>query len=235
MQQHIGRARRLQRSEGADGRLVTERADDRFVLEPLLEEVVAAHGEQISQAEELSADLPVPPGEGSQVLHALEIAPRRIDRRLEHHVAHHRGGVGHVGVEIGVGLGVLLRQACEGALGDGGVVVHDDRTAIVGRMEDALAGQNLEAVVEEVQIVDDALGHHPEQVGRQRHAEAGHDLFCRRRAADDVTAFEHQRLEPRAGQDRTAGQAIMARADDDRVVALRHPRLRPFVAYFAVI
>ena len=50
----------------------------------------------------------------------------------------------------------------------------------------------------------------------------GEDLFGDRGAADDVPALEDQHFAAGARQVRGGGQAVVARADDDRVVLRRH-------------
>ena len=48
--------------------------------------------------------------------------------------------------------------------------------------------------------------------------EAGHRLLGDRGAAEHLAAFEHQRTQPGAREIGAAGQAVVAAADDDRVV-----------------
>ena len=48
-------------------------------------------------------------------------------------------------------------------------------------------------------------------------------LLGDRGAADEAAALEHQHVEPRLGEVRRVGQAVVASADDDRVVGVRCP------------
>ena len=88
-----------------------------------------------------------------------------------------------------------------------------------------LAGDHLQAVVGELQVADDLGPEHAGDVGRGRHPAARRalriDLLGHGAAADDGPALEDERPQSRVREIERRGQAVVACADDDGVVAHR--------------
>ena len=72
----------------------------------------------------------------------------------------------------------------------------------------------------QVQLADDLGPEQADDVREDREAEAREDLLGHRGAAEDVALLEDERLEAGPREVRRADQAVVAAADDDRVVAL---------------
>ena len=70
----------------------------------------------------------------------------------------------------------------------------------------------------QIELADDLRPQQRDDVRADGEMEAGKDLFGDRRAAEHVAALEHEHLPPGAGQICGRGQAVVAAADDDRVV-----------------
>src|SRR5206468_1241653 len=83
------------------------------------------------------------------------------------------------------------------------------------------------AVFRKLELADDLGPQQRHDVGEDREAEPGDDLIREGRAAEDVTTLEHQDLEPGSGEVRRVHQPVVAAADHDRVVPLRHSDLPP--------
>ena len=136
VQQHIGGARGLGAGEGADRGVVGEHRLDHVALEPLRQVVVGGLGEQVDDAVELGADLAVLPGDLGRLLQVRPVAAGRVDRRLEQKRADDLERFLQIGVEGGVGLGILPGEA--GEVGLGGLRHRPRRSA--GRR--STSGQN---------------------------------------------------------------------------------------------
>jgi hypothetical protein len=77
-------------------------------------------------------------------------------------------------------------------------------------------------VLGQLQLADDLGEQQADDIRRDGEPEPGHDLLGHRRAAEHVPTLEHDRPEPGPCQVRGAHEAVVAPADDDRVVALGH-------------
>ena len=91
------------------------------------------------------------------------------------------------------------------------------------RGERAVEGQDVEAMPRQLELADDLRAEQRHDVREDRESEAREDLLGDRRAAEDVALFEDQGLHPGPGEIRGADEAVVAAADDDRVVALGQP------------
>src|SRR3954447_19711922 len=218
MQQHVGRARRLGGGEGTDRGVVAEDRLNDVALEPLREVVVGRHRQEVDNAVELTADIPVAPQELGALLHVAPVALGRIDRRLEQQLADVLERLLQVGVELGIDLGVLLGEAGELLLRLLHVVREDDAVPVVERREQVVRRQHLEAELPELQVRDDARVQDTHHVGEDRGAEAGRDLLGHGRPADDVAALEDEDLQPGLGEVAAAHQPVVTGPENDRVV-----------------
>ena len=75
-------------------------------------------------------------------------------------------------------------------------------------------------MLRQLELADDLGAQQAHDVREDREAEAREELLGDGRAAEDVAPLEDERLHPGAGQVGGADQAVVAAADDDRVVAL---------------
>ena len=73
-----------------------------------------------------------------------------------------------------------------------------------------------------LELADDLGPQQRHDVGEHREAEPGDDLLGEGCAAEEVTTLEHQDLEPGSGEVGRVHQPVVAAADHDRVVPLRH-------------
>ena len=117
-----------------------------------------------------------------------------------------------------IGLGIeprMPRDLTERAR----VVVHAPEVITAGhRRERAIERQNLEAVAREIEVADDLGPEQGDDVRADGEFESRKDLFGDRGAADEVPAFEDEHFSAGARQICGGGEAVVARADHDRVV-----------------
>src|SRR5205085_3016202 len=97
--------------------------------------------------------------------------------------------------------------------------------AVGQRGECALERQDLQPVARKLELSDDLRPQQAHDVGEHREAKAWEHFLAHRRAADALAAFEDQHFASCAREIGGTGEAVMAAADNDRVVAL-HARLR---------
>ena len=98
------------------------------------------------------------------------------------------------------------------------VVAEQQVVAVTGRVERRRHHQRQEPVLDQVELVDDLRPEQAQRVGERRELEPGHQLLGDRRAADEVALLEDQGAQPRLGEVAGVDQAVVAAADDDRVV-----------------
>ena len=87
----------------------------------------------------------------------------------------------------------------------------------VAEFRKAAALDDLEPVLVQLQVLDDAWIEQAHRVGGDRVAEAGVKLLGHRGAADQLAAFDHVHAQSRHGEIGRASQAVMAGTDDDDV------------------
>src|SRR6187551_452237 len=119
-------------------------------------------------------------------------------------------------VAVGVGgiqpLDVLARKATS---------PRHEIIAVPGQEIVALAEHDLQAVPLQFHVADDLGLQQADGVARRRIPEARQELVGNRCAADFVRRFQYGDLHPLAGQVEGAGEAIVAGADDDRILGHR--------------
>ena len=135
---------------------------------------------------------------------------------------------GHLDHELAVllvGLGVAQAPAPE--LADRpAVVVDPPQVVVLERRERAVEGQDVEAVLRQVELADDLGAEQADDVARDAEPEAREDLLGHRRAAEQVALLEDDGLQAGPGEVGGADEPVVTAADDDRVVAAR-PRAPP--------
>ncbi len=75
-----------------------------------------------------------------------------------------------------------------------------------------------EAVLGQLQLVDDVGPEQRQRIGEGGEPEAGMQLFGDGRSAHEVAALDDQGFQPGPGQVGAVGEAVVASADDDGVV-----------------
>ena len=101
------------------------------------------------------------------------------------------------------------------------VVAEQQVVAVAGRVEVARHHQRHEPVLDQVELVDDLGPQQAQRVGERGEREPGPQLLGDGRAADERALLEDERPQAGLGQVRRVGQAVVAAADDDRVVRRR--------------
>jgi hypothetical protein len=132
-----------------------------------------------------------------------------------------------------VRLGIADRMAAQRFPRAVVIVVIDDPFALrIGRRINVI-GDDLQPVARQIKEAKNLRPQQRADIGAGRIGEAGIDLFRHRGAADLLAPFQHQDLQlvgavllPTLGEIGGAGEAIMAAADDDRVIALLHRAVR---------
>jgi hypothetical protein len=88
--------------------------------------------------------------------------------------------------------------------------------------EGTVEREDFEAVAREIEFANDFGAEEGDYVGAFGEEEAGNDFFRDGGAAENVAAFEDENLFAGFGKIRGVDKAIVAAADDDCVVMLRH-------------
>ena len=226
VQQHVGGAGRARPEERADDAARRLGALERIELEPLVEQVGRGLRHELGDPVELRfAQARAVLAELQQ---AAQVAPAER-RRIGRHEAEHRldrlGGARHHARILVGGLGIARRVAVDLAARQVVVVPGGEVVAVVQRRDGARQRQDLEAVPRQFEVADDLGPQQADHVRELGEAVAREDLLGDRGAADDVAPLEHHDLLARAREVGAGDQAVVARADDDRVVACRRPSL----------
>ena len=101
----------------------------------------------------------------------------------------------------------------------------DYRASVGSRSERAhIRPDERQAVTLQTQLLDDRRPQPPDRVGQRRNAGAGCQLRCCGGPADGLAPLQHDRPQPRTTQVGGRHQAVVATANDDRVVAVRGHR-----------
>ena len=126
---------------------------------------------------------------------AEDVRRRVVEQRLDR-LAH---PVEVVVVAV-VGVGVVRRVPADLLEVLAVVVAEQQVVAVAGRVERRRHHQRQEAVLDQVELVDDLRPQQAQRVGERREREAGHQLLGDRGAADQVALLEHQRAQPGLGR-----------------------------------
>src|SRR5882757_7284915 len=113
-------------------------------------------------------------------------------------------------------------MAANFALGTG-VIVHAPEVIAVGhRGERAIEGKDFEAVAGEIEFANDFGAEEGDYVRAFGEQEAGDDFFGDGGTTENVAAFEDENFFAGFGEIGRVDQAVVAAADDNCVVMLRH-------------
>ena len=121
-----------------------------------------------------------------------------------------------------IAAGVALAELCDRGLG---AAFAGQQIAAVGGGQEILraALDDAQAVIGELQIGDDLRIEQADGVGRDRIAEAGMEFLGHGGAADHLAALDHFHAQAGHREIGRAGEAVMARADDDNVGFVHGP------------
>ena len=219
---HVGGARRFRAGKSADRRVVGEHRLDHVALEPHRQVVVGALTQQIDQPVSSITDGSVPPQQCGGLLEILPAAPDRIDRGLEQQFPHQPRGLLELPRELRIDFRIVAREAGEFRLRLADVVAIDDVVVAAERTEQIVGRQYLETERLQLEIADHPgvqQAHHVREPGA---AEPRAEFFRDCRSADDIAAFEYERLQAGFGEVGTADQPVVAGPDDDDIEFARH-------------
>ena len=136
-----------------------------------------------------------------------------VEQRLER-LADHL----HVVRVLVVGVGVVLAVARDLLEVLAVVLAEPQVVAVLHRRERRRHQERHEAVLGQLEVVDDVRPEQAQGIREGREPEARVELLGDGRATDERAALEDQRLEPGLGQVGAVDQAVVAATDDDRVV-----------------
>ena len=187
-------------------------------LEVVVEEVGRRAGQQ---ADRVVEDLPVQPpearaerGEPDQLLGVVAEDVRRnlVQQRLDR-----LDDPADVVVEGVVGVGVVLAVAADLLVVLAVILAEEQVVAVLHRAERRRHEDRHEAVLHELEVLDDVGPEQAQGVRERREPEARPELLGDRGAADDGPALENERPQAALRQVRRVGQPVVAAADDDRI------------------
>ncbi len=227
MQHHIGRTRRVGARIVADDGVEAEQRLDQIALEAIVEHVAGRAREQVEQRP-LALQR-----EAAQDVRAAERIERLADgmhaeafdhirRGAQHEFAQHVGDGFQLRVELVDPQGIAFAEFRDGLMG---AAFAGQQIASIRRRQEVLraALDDPQAVAMQVQIRDDLRIEQAHRVGGHRIAEAGIKLLRHRRAADHLAAIDHLHAHAAHREIGCAGQAVMARANDECVVVRHGP------------
>ena len=148
----------------------------------------------------------------------LGVLAEDVGRRVVEQRPHRLADPVEVVVVALVGVGVARRVPADLLEVLLVVVAEEQVVAVAGRVERRRHHQRQEAVLDQVELVDDLGAQQAQRVGERRELEARHQLLGDRRAADAVVLLQDQRAQPGLREVRRVGEPVVAAADDDRVV-----------------
>ena len=134
-------------------------------------------------------------------------------RRPQQPLLEQRNDLLEVGDVAVVALAVGLVQP-DDFLARQAVAARQQIFAVAGQEIVALAQHDLQPVPFELEVADDLRVEQADRVAGRRIAEAGQEFVGHRGAADRVGRFEHGDLHALGRKVESAGQAVVARADD---------------------
>src|SRR5450756_1076919 len=102
------------------------------------------------------------------------------------------------------------------------LIVATPQEVAIERRERAVEREDLQAVLGQLQVADDFRPEQADDVGEHAERVPGDDLVARRRPTQDAALLEDERLPARLREVCGRREAVVAAADDHRVVALRH-------------
>ncbi len=238
MQQHVAGARRRWRRHRADDRIGRQRRLQHVRLEPAVEDRPRRTAEQFQCGRKIVAESP----QGAmEAQHAVQVAPAfeqaastqpgRQGQQFRRNVFEHRfqrlGDPRQPGLVTRVSERVARREACDLPPVQLGVRAHQQAASVGQRRERRRhPRQHPVAVPRQFKLALDVRQQQRDQVRGGGSPIARRDLLADGSTADDAAPFEHQHAAAGARQVGGTDQAVVAGADNDRVVARAWPAHR---------
>ena len=219
VQQHEPGALRVRPDLRADDRRRGQVALEDVRLEVVVEEVGGRAGQQPDGVvEDLLVELAEARPERGQRDELLRVVAEDVGRDLVQQRLDRPEDLVDVVVERVVRVGVVLRVAADLLEVLAVVLAEEEVVAVLLRAERRRHEDRHEAVLDEVEVLDDVRPEQAQRVRERREPEPRPELLGDRRAADEVASLEDERPQPGLGQVGAVGQPVVAAADDDRVV-----------------
>ncbi len=219
VEQHETRSLRARPDLGPDDARAREIALEQVGLEVVVEEVRGGAGQQPDRVVEHAlvhvAEARAEAGEGEELLGVVaeDVGRDLVQERLER-LADHLDVVAVLVVRVGI----VLRVARDLLLVLPVVLGEQQVVALAVRRERRGHQERHEAVLGQLEVVDDLRPQQAQRIRERREPEAGPQLLGDGGATDQVTALEDERLEAGFRQVGAVDQAVVAATDDDRVV-----------------
>ena len=218
-QQHQTRALRPRPDLAADDARRRQPPLDDVALEVVVEKVGGTAGEQADAVLQHSGGQCLHPlGEIRQLqrvgrIVAEQVGRCRIDERLQR-----LADLSHVELVLIHRIGIVL--AVPGDLLEVRVAVgaHQQVVAVLHRSEGRRHLDRHEAVLGQLQVVDDVGTQQAERVRERREVKPGDQLLGDGRAADDVPSLDDERAQAGLGQVGAIDESVVTATDHDRVV-----------------
>ena len=217
VKQHVGRPRRAHPEERADDAGRGHRRFQHVGLEPPIEKVDGAHGHELHEVVlVLTRQRAEALDQKQQLSQIARMKRQRIRRQHGKDRLDEPAHLHHPAPVLVIGFGVDARVPRDLPAGLAVIVDAPQVIAVGHRRERAVERQNLEPVSRKVELADDFRSEQRDDVRADGKLEALEDFFGDGRAAEHVTALEHEHFAPGACQVGGGGQAIVPAADDDR-------------------
>ena len=154
----------------------------------------------------------------ASAIELLGVVAEDVGRRLVEQRLDRLEDLVDVVVERVVGVRVVRAVARDLLLVLGMILAHQQVVAVLLRAERGRHEDRHEAVLDQLEVLDDVRPEQAERVREGGEPEAGSQLLGDRRAADEMPALEDERAQAGLGEVGAVGQAVVAATDDDRVV-----------------
>ena len=218
MQQHVGRAGRIDAERRADDAAARQRRLDDVGLEVLVEVVGHAHcPEAVRVVHLVFAHLRELPADVEQAEQVARVERGRVGRRGQEEIANQPALPLRVGRVTHVGVGIAARVSRHLAVGDDRVVVAAEIVAVLRERDRAAVRRDLQAVAVQFERPVDLRTQQAADVGAVRVDPVLVEIPADGRAADVVVLLEAEHLEPRAREKRRGREPVVPGAEDENV------------------
>src|SRR5882762_5340341 len=125
--------------------------------------------------------------------------------------------------ELGIFCSIFGRETSDATGGFGVIVVEEERFAIGRGSEEARVGMQHVALISfELHICSDVSAQRTDGVGESGGAEAGMKFFGNGAAADELAAFQDERLEAAFGEIERGDERVVTTTDEDYTLSDGH-------------
>ena len=223
MKQDVGGARRTNSEERADDAGSGHRGFQNVRLEPLIEKIRGAHGHELHEVVFVfSVEILKALAEEGEFFQVARIEGSGIRRNHGENRLYEPAHRDHRLAEFFVGFGVEFGVALEFAARFSVIVLAPEIIAAGHRRDRAVEREDFQAVAREIEIANDFRAKQRDNVREDGKFETGNDFFGNGRAAENIATLENQDFLACLGEIRRIHEAVVAAADYDDVVFLRH-------------